>query len=607
MECMQTIDEEVERMLIQEEGEGDRVQALQSQVTTLMEQVQKLTQQAAQVRSSLITMTKGLQALQNLPERVHEKLWRDSDTRQTAKNRDEVTKKLHELADKDCEAVSGEFEKVEQFINQFSQWQGYNWDQLIAEQNEFYEQAQHDDQCIRQLAKLLAREQQQHADVEEMDFRNTMRKVREGCSITQTELPQFDPAHAEQVLGRRKLSHGQSKDASTEVAEKPRIEVGLPHEDPLHLFHPCDCGIFHTKAQTALPSLRSDLARSKPVNNMFELANVASIVLDPFWGDRRKEEELMAKESKHLTVLGLAHAIAAHRSCCFTFNRALRAAEGKRIIHPSLFPSFPGYNIDSYYAQAMERLDQIPRDYDDSPANPTIVALPLAFLRAEKDLEEDCRVKIMVYTTLDALAALLNERPISGAIVFIWPDTMPATSHLNNAMQALERHLQCGGTLDMYPPPYEERRSELWHEIKQVCAEVVKVLTGPARGFEARVADSYGTINDSVPLGHPATCLGISPRRGDAKYHPWQIAVFLNQVRKFAMGTLTLPIFFATKKATEANDDEPRSETKKQSVGPSKKPSKIIKPNVSYLRDAKKERQRHAHLMKQKRQQPKQK
>lgn len=68
----------------------------------------------------------------------------------------------------------------------------------------------------------------------------------------------------------------------------------------------------------------------------------------------------------------------------------------------------------------------------------------------------------------------------------------------------------------------------------------------PARGIEVKVTDSYETINDSVPLGHPAKCIGTSPRRGDAKVHSWQIAVFLSQVRNFAMSTLPLPIFSAT-------------------------------------------------------------
>ncbi|KAK6019120.1 hypothetical protein OSTOST_15255 [Ostertagia ostertagi] len=43
-------------------------------------------------------------------------------------------------------------------------------------------------------------------------------------------------------------------------------------------------------------------------------------------------------------------------------NTALRNAQGKRIIHPMLFPAFPGYYIGSYCAQAVERLDQIPRE-----------------------------------------------------------------------------------------------------------------------------------------------------------------------------------------------------------------------------------------------------
>lgn len=314
----------------------------------------------------------------------------------------------------------------------------------------------------------------------------------------------------------------------------------------------------------------------------------------------------MVKDSKHLTILGLAHAIAAHRSSCYKFNSALRAAAGKRIVHPALFPSFPGYNIESYYAQAVERLDQIPRDYDDSPANPTIIALPLAFLRAEKDLEETDKAKVMVYTTLDGLACQLNQCPITAAIVLVWPDVMPSSHHISHLMRALERHLQCGGTLDMYPPPYEERRSEAWHEIKEVCAEVVEVLTGPARGFDARVVDAYGTIKNTVPLGHPCTSLGTSPRNGDCKFHPWQVAVFLNQVRKFAMSTITLPIFFPKKRTKREEDDHPADNadtgsTRRQSTSPppSPKKKKPTKPQVMYLRDAKRERNRYAPHMKQ--------
>ncbi|KIH58263.1 hypothetical protein ANCDUO_11534 [Ancylostoma duodenale] len=168
-----------------------------------------------------------------------------------------------------------------------------------------------------------------------------------------------------------------------------------PTPQKIHLFHPCTCNIFHAKAQTALPSLRSDLARPKPVNNMFQLANFASIVLDPFWGDRRKELELLNKDSKHLTVLGLAHAIAAHRSSCYAFEMALKAAHGKRIVHPPFLPQYSGHHIESYYAQAIEHPDQVPQNYDDSPANPTIIAMPLPFLRGETELEESDKAKVI--------------------------------------------------------------------------------------------------------------------------------------------------------------------------------------------------------------------
>ncbi|KAK5973970.1 hypothetical protein GCK32_022665 [Trichostrongylus colubriformis] len=172
----------------------------------------------------------------------------------------------------------------------------------------------------------------------------------------------------------------------------------------------------------------------------------------------------------------------------------LEKCSGKRIIHPPLFPAFRGYHTQSYYNQAIERLDLILKECDDSPANSTIVALPSSFLRAEKGLEENDQFKVMVYSTLDGLASQLNEQSISAAIVLVWRDSMPSTLHLNHVMHALEHHLQCEGTLDMYPPPYEGRRCEVWHSEKKVGAEIAEMLTGPARGFDARVVDAHGTI-----------------------------------------------------------------------------------------------------------------
>ncbi|EYC14490.1 hypothetical protein Y032_0040g237 [Ancylostoma ceylanicum] len=186
------------------------------------------------------------------------------------------------------------------------------------------------------------------------------------------------------------------------------------------------------------------------------------------------------------------------------------------------------------------------------PTSP--LSLSLCPFRGETELEENEKAKVMVYTTFDSLAARPNERPISAAIVLVWPDTMPSTVHLNKIMHALERHLQCDGPLDMYPLPYEEVRRETWHNIKKLCAEVVEVLTGPSRGFDTRVVDAYGTTGGTVTLGHPATSLGTSPRRGDSKHHPWQLAVYPREEVRHEH--TSLPHFFVKKETSETRNKE---------------------------------------------------
>ncbi|XGW31362.1 hypothetical protein V3C99_009938 [Haemonchus contortus] len=114
------------------------------------------------------------------------------------------------------------------------------------------------------------------------------------------------------VTNRRRAKRGRPKKVDGRVSPNHtsfRAEVGDPRFDPLHLLYPCQCGIFNTRAQVGLPGLRCDLARSKPVKNLFEMANVASIALHPHWGEERKEAELLNKDSKYLTIHGLATAI----------------------------------------------------------------------------------------------------------------------------------------------------------------------------------------------------------------------------------------------------------------------------------------------------------
>ncbi|VDL78642.1 unnamed protein product [Nippostrongylus brasiliensis] len=100
--------------------------------------------------------------------------------------------------------------------------------------------------------------------------------------------------------------------------------------------------MFNIRAHVGLPSIRCDLARSKPVKNLFVLANVAWAALHPHWGDGYKEAELLNKDSKYLSVHGLATAIHAHSKFCFDYTSALKAKEYVELVHPPCFRRIQG-------------------------------------------------------------------------------------------------------------------------------------------------------------------------------------------------------------------------------------------------------------------------
>uniref|UniRef100_A0A7I4YK92 Uncharacterized protein n=1 Tax=Haemonchus contortus TaxID=6289 RepID=A0A7I4YK92_HAECO len=141
-------------------------------------------------------------------------------------------------------------------------------------------------------------------------------------------------------------------------------------------------------------------------------------------------------------------------------------------------------------------------------------------------------------------------------------------------------------------------RTKVKTALPSLCSEVVEEIREPAKGFNARVVDAYGTIDTTVPLGHPASSLEISPRRDDDKFHSRQRAVFLKQIRKFAMRTLSQPIFFPAKRDKRDDAADTNASSTKPKEEPLKKKPKIVKPHVMYT-SAKAERKRHAHLMKQ--------
>ncbi|VDO90546.1 unnamed protein product [Heligmosomoides polygyrus] len=137
--------------------------------------------------------------------------------------------------------------------------------------------------------------------------------------------------------------------------------------------------------------------------------------------------------------------------------------------------------------------------------------------------------------------------------------------------------------------------------MRLVFLNVVQTLTGPKRGFDARIIDHYGSLAESVPKFHAALSLGVSPRKGDARLHGWQVHMFLEQLREAASNTFRLPNFKMKPKKPKNDKDKdakPAYSTFDAEAAAKKKPPK--RPSVMYLRDAKKKREEPASNMKQK-------
>ncbi|VDP58941.1 unnamed protein product [Heligmosomoides polygyrus] len=238
------------------------------------------------------------------------------------------------------------------------------------------------------------------------------------------------------------------------------------------------------------------------------------------------------------------------------------------------------------------------------PTNSIILAVPKSFGRVLTDFEPEPTVKFVVYNHPGDMADQLDKLPISAAVVWVWPETTPSSPHMRTCLQAIERHLQCGGTLDCFPAPFEKLRQDLWEQMRRVCVEVVHMLTGPKRGFDARVIDHYGPCAEDIPKLHPALSLGLSPRKADHCFHGWQVQVFLEQLRDAASNTLRLPRFkLKERKPKEAPNKATTSATAKDNHDddePAAKKRKLPKrPEVMYLRDPKAKRAEHAPYMKQ--------
>ncbi|KAK5979179.1 hypothetical protein GCK32_008287 [Trichostrongylus colubriformis] len=212
------------------------------------------------------------------------------------------------------------------------------------------------------------------------------------------------------------------------------------------------------------------------------------------------------------------------------------------------------------------------------PGNPILVALPNQFVRVLNDVVEPPTVKFLVYSHFGDLADQLQKQSISSAFVWVWPNQVPNTQHMLLVQHAVERHLQCGGTLELFPPPFELSHESDWRHIGNVCKKRAEFLSGPARGFDARIVVFYSTIGEELPIKHPAISLGVCPRKGDDRLMPWQCQVFLNQIK--------------TKNTTESTSEHKDTAVEKEN-------KKRRGFEAYYIKDVKKKREEVAHAMKQ--------
>lgn len=342
----------------------------------------------------------------------------------------------------------------------------------------------------------------------------------------------FDPIAAAQATKDERAAaeaEGRPPESTYATKQAPRILLGVDH--PLHLRHRCQCALFNQMAHVALPSLTHPMARSKKVQDMFQLANVASISEQTCWGDERKEEELRKKNSSYITSYGLALAVDAHRRRCHPYAEAVEQARGKRFDHSAVFETPVLFDLGEHLTTAIAMLDRVRLPGAVANDQDIFLAVPQPFSRVHPDVDYPDNVVPFVYQDWSALAHKMISMPITTSIIVVWPDTTPESREMRQVLIALERHLQCGGALAFFPSPYEDENIKEWTHMGRVCAEFVKYMTAPERSFDAVVRDHYSDVLEQAPFTHPACCLGTRPRSGKALFSGRQILLFLQKLR----------------------------------------------------------------------------
>ncbi|EPB65351.1 integrase core domain protein [Ancylostoma ceylanicum] len=355
--------------------------------------------------------------------------------------------------------------------------------------------------------------------------------------------------------------------------------------DLLNLRFRCNCGLFGQMAHVAIPGLKHPMARSRKVDDMYQLANVASISEQQCWGDERKEMELRKKNSSYLTPYGLALAIDAHRRRCHPFAERLETAKGVRFDHPAVFSWPVDFNLGEYLTTAISMLDHVEAPcLANNTDHDVFIALPAGFSRVNSEIGYEENVTVYIYSDFSTLAQKLLNTPITRSIIVVWPDQMPESRPMRQLLISLERHLQGGGTLAFFPSPYEDRNEHEWKRMGEVCTEFVRYMTQPSRNFDALVRDHYGDVLEQSPYTHPALCLGTDPRHKRAPFTDRQILLFLEKLRMTVNDVIRLPEFdYASKELKDKRRQEKKVKAKRR--------QDERKPNYFVIEDP--ERRRH--------------
>ncbi|VDP47308.1 unnamed protein product [Heligmosomoides polygyrus] len=241
--------------------------------------------------------------------------------------------------------------------------------------------------------------------------------------------------------------------------------IGVDHT--LNLRHRCGCGLFGQRAHVAIPSLQHQMARSKRVDDVFDLANVAAIAEQEFWGDERKEQELR-KQSTYLTPYGLVVATDAHRHRCVDYAEAVEAAKGVRFEHTTPFDAPVLYDAGAYLTAAIGMLGQLQGAVTRSKPLTVFIVLPAAFGREHTDVACPDHVLAYVYMDWQNLAKKLVDIKITSSMIIVWPDELLEDIHMRRVLVGLEMHLQAGGTLMFLPHPYEDNNDAEWTHMGEV-------------------------------------------------------------------------------------------------------------------------------------------